>query len=587
MPTPETTQRRRTPPPVLPRSEFSLQHRQEQEGPPLPPRDTPPPLPPRPQKAASGTGRAARPPVWTRAALKNRAPAPRTAPQLAPLPANAFPQPAAPTQMAAGRALSDEQRARFSQTKKGFLQRIVKRMDEGNYTLSDAQRKSPVEEENKGQDRVDATEKWGLGTASFGTGVSDTVGGFTHFNKSTTWKDVGNAAVKKSTWDDGSLQSDGFPIASAITKSIQCIFDMVKFIKKISEFSKENGKTEDGVRETTRDERWDMVKESLDAITGLADEVNSVLGTFTTWLGRLPIIGAIFGAVGAAVGFIADVSGLVKAHRSKNRMREQRSAAKSAVLAKQAPGSVPVTSAVTENREEVSRFRKIHTTKQKVRKEYSVVVDAGSHKTRAERLDERVAKMKESGVPEDQKGLVRDLEDYDVARELVRTNKNREREGWVSVIADDVVGFGASLAALDPSGIGAAVGSGLTAIVGGGKLGRDVGVAIRQAARNSGRFGANVNKSDQNKAQRRHNLAVIMFDRIAELKSFGFKDIGELTTSTILSKEQIKNITEGLPAYETVDERVSAMGVLGSLTRARSGKEMVDVMRKGFYRDND
>jgi hypothetical protein len=475
---------------------------------------------------------------------------------------------APPAQVLLGSGLGDVENIRqFNKYKASFLQRIVERADTLS-PLTDAQRKSPEAEEESSEDKAKAADEWISKIVDPAGNGLDTTGSY--FSSKA-----------------GGSQDNSYSTGNSIFKCVKTVYRIGLLIKELVDYAGINKKTSSGERLTTGSEKWGMAKDFLDVIAQAADSITSTISAFSKLLEHLPIVGVLVGCAAAALGFVGDMVDLMHASESIRRMKEQRKAAKAAILDKQAPNSVPRASAFTEEREQVSTFRRTRTKVNKIRKEYDPVEDAGTHKSRAKRLDERIAEVKASGVPENQKGLVRDLEDYDVTRELASTNEKREVEGLVSLIFNDITGFATSMASLDPSGMGSTVGTGVSAAVAGGALIRKAVAALRQVARNNGAKGANMNKSTKNKSQRRHNLAVIMYDRIRELSAFGYKNLPVLNVGDTVDSSVSQKAFSGLPSYQTVDERVAAMGVTGALVRASSAKEMVDTMRKGFYREND
>ena len=463
----------------------------------------------------------------------------------------------------------------FRTYKGGFLQRIVERADTFS-PLTDAQRKNPEAEEATDEDRAKSVDDWASATGEpIGNGL-DTVGSYY-------------------SSEMGGQKKTGFPHGNAIFKCIQNVYQMGLLFKQLYDYYKANKKEHDGNRYTTGEEKWEMAKSILDMIVQLADTVTSVMGAFSKLLDSIPIVGVIIGCASAAIGIVGDTIDLIRARKSEKRMREQRDAAKQKILqedewmsAASPPGSARFT-----REEQQSRGR---ASKKKVNKTYGTTHDsAPMGKTRAVRLDEKVADMKEKrkiagiGAPryEEEGRLIRDLEDYDVTRELVTANVNRECAGIESLFLDDITGFFVSLASLDATGVGSTLGLGVTSVFTAGEFAKKVGLAIRRGARNRGTFGANINKSDKNKAQRRHNLAVIMYDRIRELSDYGFKGISVPNPTDLINVDDAHKIRDGLPAYAVVDERITAMGITGPLARAGTAKEMVDTMRKGFYRETD
>ena len=135
-----------------------------------------------------------------------------------------------------------------------------------------------------------------------------------------------------------------------------------------------------------------------------------------------------------------------------------------------------------------------------------------------------------------------------------------------------------------PSALGSTIGAAVnTAVNVGFFIQKSVG-SLRQKLRATGALGANQNKSDANKLQRRHNLAVVMYDRVRELAD---TDVAAINGANNVPIATARKVTEGTQKqFQLMDERIRAMGVAGPFLRSKSGFEMVKAMRKGFYRDN-
>ena len=315
----------------------------------------------------------------------------------------------------------------------------------------------------------------------------------------------------------------------------------------------------------------------------LVDMANSIMGTFTTFLGSLPIVGAILGTISNCISFGANAYSLVKASMSISRMREQKAKAKGVIETK---GSEKIKQGIAKGKfdddedivkEDIKRFGWKRGTK-KVE--------------RSKRLDEKVLDMRQnlpdkaqSGNEEErakQKELIHSLEDYDVTKELTSANKKRATQGIVDLILKDAVGIGTSLATLDPTGLGAGIGPSINMTVSAGYLVKEGASKVRGMARKHNWLGADLNKSEDHKAQRRHNLAVIMYDRMRKLKKHHYANL-------IKENGTEDEIGGSVDAFKTMDQRITAMGIAGPLFRAANDKnqaEMLKVMRQGFYREN-
>lgn len=418
--------------------------------------------------------------------------------------------------------------------------------------------------------------------------------------KERSWVHVANAnPTEAQAWGDGEMQSEGIPFAGAIVKSIDALVQVGKLIPKIKHYYDEH--KEGG---HTGTERGEMLMEVVDNIQNLLDTAMAWVGTYTTVLGKIPIVGAIIGAVNAGIGLVEDAIRLGKADHYIRHMRTQKAAAKEAIKSKQ--GALGVQVGAEEERTK-GRGRSRQTVKKfKVKREYESVRDAGAKRDRTTRLDEKTKQLR-SGMGntaanppsgststsgnsasagasrEEKEAAIRALEDYDVTKEITQANENRRREGITKIVLKDIVGFGTALAAIDPTGLGSAIGAAVTTAVNTGFLAQKAAGAIRQKMRQSGAFGSNQNKSDANKLARRHNLGVVMYDRVVELAE---TKVASIEGQTSVPAETAANLTpKTQETFQRLDERIKAMGVAGPFLRSKNALEMVKAMRKGFYRD--
>ena len=450
---------------------------------------------------------------------------------------------------------------------------------------------------NWGKDSVVDVGTPGLDIAS---GAVDYAGG----GSERSWLHVANQNPNESqAWGDGEMQSEGIPIAGAVVKSIDCIVQAVKLCLKIKDYI---GEHREGGH--TSAERGEMFMNVVDNIQNLLDVAMSWVGSFTTALGQLPIVGAIIGAVNAGIGLVEDAIRLGKADHYIRHMRTQKAAAKQAIKTGQGALGVQVgaeedrTTGRGSNRQTVKKF--------KVKRAYEAVRDAGAKRDRTTRLDEKTKQLRSgmgstsatpasggtaSGAPapgssssagaarEEKEAAIRALEDYDVTKEITQANENRRREGITKIILKDIIGFGTALAAIDPTGLGSAIGASVTAAINIGFLAQKAAGAIRQKMRKTGAFGSDQNKSNANKRARRHNLAVVMYDRIAELAETKVASIGDQAAVPAETAGKLNENTQ--KTFQLMDERIKAMGVAGPFLRSKDALEMVKAMRKGFYRD--
>lgn len=475
---------------------------------------------------------------------------------------------------------------KVSKMKNSFTNRIVTKMD--GTALNAQQREKPQEAVpgTRKRDKAKAVIKKvghygdkGMDiTNDVGGGALDSLGSLMDYadgGSERTWGMVGDKGAKDK-WGDMALQSEGVPIVGATIKAIKLLIDGGKYIKEMIDFAKDNKKETDGHTGTTTAEKWDVLKKTLELFMSCVDTANSIMGTFTTFLGSLPIVGAVLGTISNCIGFGANVATLIKSGTSISRMRKQKAKAKGAVIRNTASDT-----GFVKQEAHKELFSRKTVTKNKIASEFEDVKDEGASTRRGKdvmrkmRLDEKTKRMRSTGFGDAQ--LLTDLEDYDVTKELTSANKKRARQGALDLIFKDAVGIATSLATLDPTGLGAGVGAAISTSVAAGYVAKAAVVKGRQMARNSGRFGADVNKSDANKKQRRHNLAVIMYDRLLNLKK-----------TPLIEDFNHTDAVANVEKYKTMDERISALGVAGPLFRAAGDpNEMLTVMRKGFYREND
>ena len=431
---------------------------------------------------------------------------------------------------------------------------------------------------------------WGKDSVvDVGTPGLDIASGFVDYKgggEDRSWLHVANKNPNEAeAWGDGEMQSEGIPIAGSVVKSIDCIVQAVKLGFKIKDYV---GEHRAGGHTDT--ERWELFMEVVDTIQNLLDTAMSWAGSFTTALGQLPIVGAIIGAINAGIGLVEDAIRLGKAEHYIRHMRDQKAEAKTAIRDKQSA----IGGGFGGEKDRRYGFMNLKTKKKfKVEQEYGDVAGAAPGRTRKKRLDEKTKELRGGAAqpgtsPEERESAVRALEDYDVTKEITQANLHRRQEGITKIILKDIIGFGTALAAIDPTGLGSAIGATVTAAINLGFLGEKIANTARQYFRETGKFGANENKSDANKLIRRHNLAVVMYDRIKELAETEVASIGGggAGTAATATQQQASRLTsENQKKFELMDERIKAMGVSGPFLRSADAIEMVKAMRKGFYRD--
>ncbi|MEG1683821.1 MAG: hypothetical protein RR295_08315, partial [Oscillospiraceae bacterium] len=206
-----------------------------------------------------------------------------------------------------------------------------------------------------------------------------------------------------------------------------------------------------------------------------------------------------------------------------------------------------------------------------------------------------VSYIEDSGLNEN---TIRDMEDYDVAKEITRTNKRRIVDLSLDLGIKDLSSFAAALAGLDPTGIGATVGASINAVVGIGFGAKAVGHMALNRAREHGHGSANNNKSETQRNLRWHNLSVITYDRLLELKGVNIDGVPETEPTVGSDEDKVKETEDRLKTmdkYQAMEDRLSALGVAAAVYRAANGamgagtagagaraKAIVSAIRGGF-----
>ena len=551
-------------------------HKQENTPPPLPPRpapaaETPPPLPPRP------------------------APAAETPPPLPPRPAHAAetppPLPPRPTASAAPATAGKQKKYRLPESEKKIIQdykgkpihRIA--LNAKNFVVS---KRSLTERDNA--EKVGAPSSagdfvdLGMSGGEIANSGMDLAGGVSTFQAAQETAKGATSAAKETITsastvkdvEDAASKSKGveaMPIIGAILKSAKAVWEAGKLIYSTVKMVKEKKASHES---WNKEEKINLVKETLDKITSLADAANSWCGAFIEESKAIPVLGFIIGCISSAISFAGNIWQVIQADKALTTTRQLKTAAKHSIEEKQ-HGSEYVT-------KRKGRFDPLGKFGEGLHfdwKSSNQVKDEKTGKQRAERLDEVTAKMRDDTAAD--QGLRESLEDYDISKELTGTNTKRLDEGLVQIAFKDAMGFATAAMSLDPQGIGSAVGGAINGVIGASFLAKTGITEFRRAGRNRGWNHYNLNKSDFNKQARRHHLAVSVFDRIKSLNDYGFE------TADFDTKDfsKIKNYVEGVHHYARAEALVTTMGVTGELMKAASGDEMVSAMRKAFYRSTE
>ena len=560
------------PPPPVPRTASGAPNKPL---PPVPPRRTsgPPnkPLPPVP----------ARKPTWTSA---NRQEGPRG------------------SRLEIGHnrvSLTAQEGSKLAAVKSSLVGRKAKEMNlhPASWSLTPQQRERP-EEENGGGGALSTLETlYDQGLSGVASPILDSAGfaiDFAQGGKNRTFKSVGHDS--KSTWGDGSLQSEGVPIAPAILKAKDVVVNTIRYVRdlvQIIKASKDAQALETGSSALVHGEKREMVLKTVDLLKTYLDSAMSILGTFTSLAGTLPIVGAVVGAISSGLSFAVDAAQWYRSQKALDSIRAQKAAAKGSLKNEATILGPQMTLGHMEQRTSGHGRNKQTSEKFKVNMTQGQTVDEDTRKLRAMRLDEKLARIHNADrtgsggttYTQGQKDALRHAEDYAITKELSLANKNRRKEAITNVVFQDATAFIAAVMCLDPTGMGGAVGSGINATIGAAYGVKSAISYFRQKARNHGVRGADLNKSDANKRQHRHNLAVMMYDRI--------RDAADTTVASIddpnqVTPQQRAAVSDGaLEEFDTLNQRVEAMGVAGSFLRSHDAPNLVAIMRQGFYRDSE
>ena len=525
--------------------------------PPAPdPQNAPTTTAPDPQNAATTTAPDPQnAPTTTAPDPQNAAPQPPAPdPQNAPAPADANQQTPPPPP---DRLLPEEKR-RLTKRKNSFFQGFLNKV--GGMTLTAA---------DKNSGRPEALGK--KGKAKMGWAIVDWIG------------DQASGAMGISTNEGYGAKSGttGVTWVDAVESAIRTLVNAGRSIKHIVEYTKTNGHKDFA-------EFRGVVKEGIDTLLNLMGAVNGILGNFKSLAEQVPIIGAITGAVSAGMSFAQNLHSLIKVSKSKDRMRDQKEAAKKRIKENQGSANyVEMRHSKADplklgkeslhfNPEAIPRRRWIAR-----KKRLDEVTTEGRARLQTSGQQQGGAQQNAAAQTAAEDPLLDALEDYDMVKELTAANKHRQRQDILNIVFGDAVSFGASLASLDPT-VGALVGNSIRLAVGVGNGVKAAATFLRTQGRNRGWSGFDENKSDANKLQRRHTLAVNFFQRLQDLSKEKITDVSPDTTEV----DEVAKARQGLEKYRIMSNRVDALGVgYGPLMRAQTTRQVLETIRSGFYRE--
>ncbi|MEG1578758.1 MAG: hypothetical protein RR336_08345, partial [Oscillospiraceae bacterium] len=290
--------------------------------------------------------------------------------------------------------LSPKEVRRMQKIKRGIVGKIMKKVKQ--FKLEPGDRTPPPLMEKSAGDILDIVAEKGfkdglvssVGSAvNAGTGIAE---GLTNRAKGSAAMSYTNIGDKKYAgaegYGDGSMQGKGVPILGVVLNAMQFIWDGIKMIMTIKDYIREHK-----AGGHNADERSEFIMEIVNRVLAAFDLANGVMGTFTTLLGTLPIVGAVLGTITNGIATVADIVHLVKAGRAKKRMKAQKALAKEALRAKADKLSGYVT-----KEQRTSRFRKRPLAdKVRVTRNFGFVDEGFKHKKRTGRLDEIVVQLRD------------------------------------------------------------------------------------------------------------------------------------------------------------------------------------------------
>lgn len=315
----------------------------------------------------------------------------------------------------------------------------------------------------------------------------------------------------------------------------------------------------------TKEDKRNSIKTVLSMMGSHAKYVGDQLGNagkkFKNSSGVVGLIGSI---VSGAVKFVSDCRTLHKTRKSIKRMRAQKENAKQAILAHQA--SYAKEAYVETTKDGKLKFRDNNSELQK------------------KRIDTVIEEM-DTSIPggDDQKAVfLSGMKNYAISKELTGANQKRRNEAVFNIIVEELGGIVS--AALSLAGPCAVAGAGLSAAFSALKAVKSGGNLLMKAGRKIHFPGFNQMKSESNKWQKRQKLAIWTFNSLKEMKPEEEKL--EQVSSGSKDVDQIAKVREYLPVRSVQKDRIRAMGVdAQKLARSKTGGEMLDIMRGGFYRE--
>lgn len=331
--------------------------------------------------------------------------------------------------------------------------------------------------------------------------------------------------------------------------------------------------------------RKELMDSCLDAVEGLSDLINEI--SERTGF-DIPFMGAI---VSTATNTIKLGKNCREFHRQRM-ILEDRAMQRAIFAGKSTPGDQKLFNGSIYTQGVEGRVRDGATGNRRMRTDEYVIAETAKAKQEVtlqqgiiddsaasrEKKDEAKTKLDEA------KAILYDMSkrrEADLLAELDHMNANRgERLGFD--ITQNVTGIMGALISLEPT-IGSLANKALTRTNALIKDGKSVAPVVQQAVRGKGWFNTDRNKSDKNKAIRRHNLAIVMYDNIKGLNRF---NLDAETASAYRTTDESLQLRRKMERVRVVDERLGSMDLSDKeMLRAPTANAAVELIRQGFYRN--
>lgn len=329
-------------------------------------------------------------------------------------------------------------------------------------------------------------------------------------------------------------------------------------------------------------ERWVIAKDIMlqlgNMVSGAWSVYNDNYAIVKSVENGIPIVGAVIGAILSGIGFCTGVYHGVKATIKSIGMDKQQAA-------------LGVTTSSTTPKAQVQdaktgkmRTRRDDETNQDEREESLAKIEELKRRQRIHRASSPAGQDIQKEIDAEMVHLaeIEQHQEADVVKELGSANIKRGRRGILEMVTEGM-NIAGSLASIDPT-YGKIVGLSLSAISLGTNTAVKGGNWARQRFRNRGWLGTNVNKSSSNKEVRRHHLAVSLYRNMKDLNKLGLR---AMEPASINTTETVDKASSSINRFRDVKSRVDAMDInIHPMVAASSGDAVVDMLRKGFYRES-